>query len=235
MNLKTRAMADHHPERFFAEVFARGVLVFCVLLLCVLGGLSFVEKNFSVPSLAPKLLKEKVEIAWVQIKKTKKIEHVVEKSEFQIPTPPEKIPPKKEAPKPKAIPKTKKKIQKEEILDAAPIVENTDFGGEKATPHADFGNAEELKNQALALIIQTIEKNKHYPRRARQMGLSGKVILKITIQQGIILHIDFQQKNKTEMLNQSAMLAAEKLKGKTLPFQGDLVVNVPVEFSLKDF
>ena len=231
MNLKT--MADHHPERFFAEVFARGVLVVCVLLLCVLGGLSFVEKNFAVPSLAPKLLKEKVEIAWVQIKKPKKIEHVVEKSEFQLPTPPEKIPPKKEAPK--AVPKTKKKIQKEEILDVAPIVKNTDFGGEKATPHADFGNAEELKNQALAFIIQTIEKNKHYPRRARQMGLSGKVILKITIQQGIILHIDFQQKNKTEMLNQSAMLAATKLKGKTVPFQGDLVVNVPVEFSLKDF
>lgn len=235
MNLKTRAMADHHPERFFAEVFARGVLVFCVLLLCVLGGLSFVEKNFSVPSLAPKLLKEKVEIAWVQIKKPQKIEHVVEKSEFKIPTPPEKIPPKKEAPKPKAIPKTKKQIQKEEILDVAPSVENTDFGGEKETPHDDFGNAEDLKNQALAFIIQTIEKNKHYPRRARQMGLSGKVILKITIQQGIILHIDFQQKNQTEMLNQAAMLAAEKLKGKTLPFQGDLVVNVPVEFSLKDF
>lgn len=231
-------MADNHTETLFARRIARFVLFAAFAVLIIAGGLRVVEQSLAVPSLAPKLFKEKVELAWVKIEKPKKIEHVVEKSEFKIETPPE--PPKKvekPKPKPKPIPKIKKEIpKKEEIVDDfSPAIENEKGGEKDSAQNAFQGNAEDLKNQSLALIIQTIEKNKHYPRRARQMGLEGRVILKITIQKGIIQNIDFAQKNKTEMLNQSAMSAAEKLKGKSLPFQGDLVVNVPVEFSLKNF
>lgn len=235
LNEKGRAqkMADNHSETFFARKVARIVLGVFIFLLFFLSGLSVIEQTLAVPSLAPQLFKEKVEMAWVKIEKTQKIEHVVEKSEFKIETLSEKNPPKKEAPTPKPIPKIKKKIKKEEIVDSVPVVENTDWGGEKETPRNDFGNSDDLKNQSLALIIQTIEKNKHYPRRARQMGLTGKVVLKIGITKGIVQSIDWAEKNNSEMLNHAAIAAAEKLKGKKLPFQGDLWVRVPVEFSLK--
>ena len=232
-------MADNHKETLFARRIARFVLFAAFAVLIIAGGLRVVEQSLAVPSLAPKLFKEKVELAWVKIEKPKKIEHVVDKSEFKIETPPE--PPKKvEKPKPKPPvkkPIVKKEIpKKEEIVeDFSPAIKNEKGGEKDSAQNALQGNAEDLKNQSLALIIQTIEKNKHYPRRARQMGLEGRVILKITIQKGIIQSVDFQEKNKTEMLNQAAINAAEKLKGKSLPFKGDLVVNVPVEFSLKDF
>ena len=227
-------------EILFAQRIARAVLFFFIAIFIFLGGLKVVEKTLAVPSLSPKLFKERVELEWVKIPPKKEIIHVVEKSEIKIEIPKEEIK-KLEIKKPilkpaKPKPKIKKEIKKEpppEIIETAenPVEEK----GEVELPQKKFqGNVADLKNQSLALIIQIIEKNKHYPRRARQMGLTGKVVLKISILNGIIQNISIAQENNAQMLNSAAMSAAEKLKGKSVPLKTDFVVNVPVEFSLND-
>ena len=224
-------------EILFAQRIARAVLFFFISLIVFLGGLKIVEKTLAVPSLSPKLFKERVELEWVKIPPKKEIIHVVEKSEVKIEIPKEEIKkPEVKKPIPKPKPKIKKEIKKEPPPEIVEKIENpVEEKGEVELPQKKFqGNDTDLKNQSLALIIQIIEKNKHYPRRARQMGLTGKVVLKISIFNGVIQNITIAQENNAQMLNSAAMSAAEKLKGKSVPLKTDFVVNVPVEFSLND-
>lgn len=89
------------------------------------------------------------------------------------------------------------------------------------------------KASALALIVDVIEQNKRYPRRARQTGTEGVVVLAVRIgADGMVIAVDVARKAASNLLNRAALSAAEKLLGQRLPMKSALTVEVPVVFSL---
>lgn len=98
----------------------------------------------------------------------------------------------------------------------------------------DAANSNALRQSALALIVDTIDANKSYPRQARQNGIEGTVVLCVTIgSDGRILTVDVRKKHASVLLNRAALKAADKLIGMRLEGIGPLEVDVPVVFDLQ--
>ncbi len=100
--------------------------------------------------------------------------------------------------------------------------------------HSSDSQQNSLKESALALIVNVIEANKHYPRRARQTGIEGKVILSVAIaNDGVIHSVNIKEKHNSSLLNRAAMKAAEKLLGMRLGGMGEMRIEVPIVFKLQ--
>lgn len=193
------------------------------------------------------------------------IEHTVDKSDVKIeakPEPviepkPEPVPevkpePKPEPPppvkKPKAKPVPKPKPAPKPVPKPEPVVEpqapapeirgqaeegaSGGMGGNGAHHSA---SSDAARQSALALIVDTIDANKSYPRRARQNGIEGVVLLRVTIDSdGRISTVDVKKKHASVLLNRAALKAANKLIGMRLEGIGPLEVDVPVVFELEN-
>lgn len=192
------------------------------------------------------------------------IEHTVDKSDVKIeakPEPviepkPEPVPevkpePKPEPPppvkKPKAKPVPKPKPAPKPVPKPEPVVEpqapapeirgqaeegaSGGMGGNGAHHSA---SSDAARQSALALIVDTIDANKGY-RRARQNGIEGTVMLRVTIDSdGRISAVDVKKKHASVLLNRAALKAANKLIGMRLEGIGPLEVDVPVVFELEN-
>ena len=193
------------------------------------------------------------------------IEHTVDESDVKIdakPEPviepkPEPVPevkpePKPEPPppvkKPKPKPVSKPKPASKPAPKPEPVVEpqapapeirgqaeegaSGGMGG-SGTHHSASSDA--ARQSALALIVDTIDANKSYPRRARQNGIEGTVMLRVTIDSdGRISAVDVKKKHASVLLNRAALKAANKLIGMRLEGIGPLEVDVPVVFELEN-
>lgn len=168
------------------------------------------------------------------------------------PEPEPEPPPRIEKPKAKPVPKHKPAAKA--AVKPKPVVEPQAPPLEPQTPAPEIcGQAEEgasggaggagmhhaansnvLRQSALALIVDTIDANKSYPRRARQNGIEGTVVLRVTIgSDGRILTVDVRKKHASVLLNRAALKAADKLIGMRLEGIGPLEVDVPVVFDLQ--
>ena len=191
------------------------------------------------------------------------VEHTVAKSDFQIEkkisqpiveskSKSEIAPEPKLEPKPKPKPVNKPKVRPKPASKPAPkpepVVEpqapapeirgqaeegaSGGMGG-SGTHHSASSDA--ARQSALALIVDTIDANKSYPRRARQNGIEGVVLLRVTIDSdGRISTVDVKKKHASVLLNRAALKAANKLIGMRLEGVGPLEVDVPVAFDLKN-
>lgn len=193
------------------------------------------------------------------------IEHTVDKSDVKIeakPEPviepkPEPVPevkpePKPEPPppvkKPKAKPVPKPKPAPKPVPKPEPVVEpqapapeirgqaeEGASGGMGGTGSHHSASSDAARQSALALIVDTIDANKSYPRRARQNGIEGTVMLRVTIDSdGRISTVDVKKKHASVLLNRAALKAANKLIGMRLEGIGPLEVDVPVVFELEN-
>ncbi len=169
-----------------------------------------------------------------------------------------KLEPKPEPPPPieklKAKPVPKHKPAAKAAAKPKPVVESKAPPLEPQTPAPEIrGQAEEgasggtggdgmhhaansnvLRQSALAIIVDTIDANKSYPRRARQNGIEGTVVLRVTIGSGgRILTVDVRKKHASVLLNRAALKAADKLIGMRFEGIGPLEVDVPVVFDLQ--
>lgn len=168
------------------------------------------------------------------------------------PEPKPEPPPPIEKPKAKPVPKHKPAAKA--AAKPKPVVESKAPPLEPQTPAPEIrGQAEEgasggtggdgmhhaansnaLRQSALAIIVDTIDANKSYPRRARQNGIEGTVVLRVTIgSDGRILTVDVRKKHASVLLNRAALKAADKLIGMRLEGIGPLEVDVPVVFDLQ--
>lgn len=87
---------------------------------------------------------------------------------------------------------------------------------------------------AVAQIMAVIEANKTYPRRARQTGQEGEVVLAVLIRSdGTVERVDVLEKHASRLLNRAALSAAEPLIGAKTPLRRALTLKVPVRFDLK--
>ena len=193
------------------------------------------------------------------------IEHTVAKSDFQIekkiaepvieskpepklepkPVPKPKVRPKP-APKPKAQPRPQPQSEPKAVVQKvneslASEVKSTGSdavgasGGVGLSAGSNLGRAKQARESALAVIVNVIEANKSYPRRARQTGVEGKVLLTVRIAAGgLISSVDVKKKHRSALLNRAAARAADKLLGMRIEGALQMTVDVPVVFSLQD-
>lgn len=245
-----------------ADRFARVAVAAAALGLLAAGLLTVVQKAIAVPELTKGILRDEttVVIETVPMTPAKEplVEHLSDASDVKVeakpepvkeetpPPPPPEAPQIIEEPKPKPVVKklpVKKKPVKKNLPVARTEVKASDgtkaptalSGGDSASPAQGTasGTSAEARNAALAKIVAVIDEHKRYPRRARQTGAEGDVVLAVTIDgNGIVTGVVLKKPHASVLLNRAALKAAEPLIGVKLPLSAPLTVEVPVRFTI---
>ncbi len=242
-----------------ADRFARVAVAAAALGLLAAGLLTVVQKAIAVPELTKGILRDEttVVIETVPMTPAKEplVEHLADASDVKVeakPEPVEETPPPPEAPKvieePKPKPVVKKPSVKKKPVKKDLPVDKTEVkasdgtktptalsGGKSASPAQGTasGVLTDAQNAALAKIVAVIDEHKRYPRRARQTGAEGDVVLAVTIDgNGIVTGVVLKKPHASVLLNCAALKAAEPLIGVKLPLSAPLTVEVPVRFTI---
>ena len=244
-----------------ADWFARVAVAAAALGLLAAGLLTVVQKAIAVPELTKGILRDEttVVIETVPMTPAKEplVEHLADASDVKVEAKPEPVeetppPPPPEAPKvieepqPKPVvkkPPVKKKPVKKDLPVDKTEVKASDgakasaalSGGDSASPAQGTasGTSADARNAALAKIVAVIDEHKRYPRRARQTGAEGDVVLAVTIDgNGIVTGVVLKKPHPSVLLNRAALKAAEPLIGVKLPLSAPLTVEVPVRFTI---
>lgn len=244
-----------------ADWFARVAVAAAALGLLAAGLLTVVQKAIAVPELTKGILRDEttVVIETVPMTPAKEplVEHLADASDVKVeakpepveetpPPPPPEAPKVMEEPKPKPVvkkPPVKKKPVKKDLPVDKTEVKASDgakasaalSGGDSASPAQGTasGTSADARNAALAKIVAVIDEHKRYPRRARQTGAEGDVVLAVTIDgNGIVTGVVLKKPHASVLLNRAALKAAEPLIGVELPLSAPLTVEVPVRFTI---
>lgn len=245
-----------------ADWFARVAVAAAALGLLAAGLLTVVQKAIAVPELTKGILRDEttVVIETVPMTPAKEplVEHLANASDVKVeakpepvkeetpPPPPPEAPKVIEEPKPKPVvkkPPVKKKPVKKDLPVDKTEVKASDgakasaalSGGDSTSPTQGTasGTSADARNAALAKIVAVIDEHKRYPRRARQAGAEGDVVLAVTIDgNGIVTGVVLKKPHASVLLNRAALKAAEPLIGVKLPLSAPLTVEVPVRFTI---
>ena len=245
-----------------ADWFARVAVAAAALGLLAAGLLTVVQKAIAVPELTKGILREEttviIETVPMTPAKEPLVEHLADASDVKVeakpepvkeetpPPPPPEAPKVIEEPKPKPVvkkPPVKKKPVKKDLPVDKMEVKASDgakasaalSGGDSASPAQGTasGTSADARNAALAKIVAVIDEHKRYPRRARQTGAEGDVVLAVTIDgNGIVTGVVLKKPHASVLLNRAALKAAEPLIGVKLPLSAPLTVEVPVRFTI---
>lgn len=245
-----------------ADWFARVAVAAAALGLLAAGLLTVVQKAIAVPELTKGILRDEttVVIETVPMTPAKEplVEHLSDASDVKVeakakpepvkeePPPPPEAPKVIEEPKPKPVvkkPPVKKKPVKKDLPVDKTEVKASDgtkaptalSGGDSASSAQGTasGVSTDSQNAALAKIVAVIDEHKRYPRRARQTGEEGDVVLAVTIDgNGIVTGVVLKKPHASVLLNRAALKAAEPLIGVKLPLSAPLTVEVPVRFTI---
>ena len=244
-----------------ADWFARVAVAAATLGLLAAGLLTVVQKAIAVPELTKGILRDEttVVIETVPMTPAKEplVEHLADASDVKVeakpepveetpPPPPPEAPKVIEEPKPKPVvkkpPVKKKPVKKDLPVDKMEVKASVGAkasaalsGGDSASPAQGTasGTSADARNAALAKIVAVIDEHKRYPRRARQTGAEGDVVLAVTIDgNGIVTGVVLKKPHPSVLLNRAALKAAEPLIGVKLPLSAPLTVEVPVRFTI---
>lgn len=245
-----------------ADWFARVAVAAAALGLLAAGLLTVVQKAIAVPELTKGILRDEttVVIETVPMTPAKEalVEHLSDASDVKVeakpepvkeempPPPPPEAPKVIEEPKPKPVvkklPVKKKPVKKDLPVDKTEVKASDGAkasaalsGGDSASPAQGTasGTSADVRNAALAKIVAVIDEHKRYPRRARQTGAEGDVVLAVTIDgNGIVTDVVLKKTHASVLLNRAALKAAEPLIGVKLPLSAPLTVEVPVRFTI---
>lgn len=245
-----------------ADRFARVAVAAAALGLLAAGLLTVVQKAIAVPELTKGILRDEttVVIETVPMTPAKEalVEHLSDASDVKVeakpepvkeempPPPPPEAPKVIEEPKPKPVvkklPVKKKPVKKDLPIDKTEVKASDGAkasaalsGGDSASPAQGTasGTSADVRNAALAKIVAVIDEHKRYPRRARQTGAEGDVVLAVTIDgNGIVTGVVLKKTHASVLLNRAALKAAEPLIGVKLPLSAPLTVEVPVRFTI---
>lgn len=245
-----------------ADRFARVAVAAAALGLLAAGLLTVVQKAIAVPELTKGILRDEMTVVIETVPMTPAkeslVEHLSDASDVKVeakpepvkeetpPPPPPEAPKVIEEPKPKPVvkkPSAKKKpvkkdlpIDKTEVKASDGAKASAALSGGKSASLAQgtaSGVSTDAQNAALAKIVAVIDEHKRYPRRARQTGAEGDVVLAVTIDgNGIVTGVVLKKPHASVLLNRAALKAAEPLIGVKLPLSAPLTVEVPVRFTI---
>ena len=226
-----------------ADWFARVAVATAALGLLAAGLLTVVQKAIAVPELTKGILRDEttVVIETVPMTPAKEplVEHLANASDVKVPKvieepkpkPVVKKPPVKKKPVKKDLPVDKTEVKASDGAKASAALS----GGDSASPAQGTasGTSADARNAALAKIVAVIDEHKRYPRRARQTGAEGDVVLAVTIDgNGIVTGVVLKKPHASVLLNRAALKAAEPLIGVKLLLSAPLTVEVPVRFTI---
>lgn len=235
-----------------ADRFARVAVAVAALGLLAAGLLTVVQKAIAVPELTKGILRDEttVVIETVPMTPAKEplVEHLADASDVKVeakpepvkeempPPPPPEAPKVIEEPKPKPVVKKDLPVDKTEVKASDGAKASAALSGGKSASLAQgtaSGVSTDAQNAALAKIVAVIDEHKRYPRRARQTGAEGNVVLAVTIDgNGIVTGVVLKKTHASVLLNRAALKAAEPLIGVKLPLSAPLTVEVPVRFTI---
>lgn len=145
-------------------------------------------------------------------------------------------------PTPKPTPKQPKKpVQKKvrETPKPMPVIAPTQAPAVTATsmPPTKTETAAESKTltQTVSELVAIVNAHKFYPRRARQIGAEGVVVLEVTIDAtGQVTDIKVVDQHASALLNRAAQKAGNALMGHKTSMKRALSIRIPVRFALND-
>lgn len=136
--------------------------------------------------------------------------------------------------------KTKRESTRPQTAPSAPIAGSSADRPEgkgqalRRDSGVDAGSSHTAVNEALAMLTSEVNRNKRYPRRARQIGAEGTVVLGINIDSsGRVSRVFIAQSAGFGQLDRAAEKAAETLIGMQVPINEEVVIRLPVRFMLK--
>lgn len=160
--------------------------------------------------------------------------------------------------KKKIVKKIAKKVKTDKILKATKIIEKKDTNLEKQNTVSvkktikkvdkkelivksdAMSKKEQVENlnKYILYINNTIQKNKFYPRIAKNMGIEGKCILKFKIlKSGEIKNFTLDKKSDFSVLNKAALNILQKIgKFKAFPSylqKDEIVLKIPIKYILQ--
>ncbi len=85
----------------------------------------------------------------------------------------------------------------------------------------------------IAKIIQLLQENLYYPRRARKNGTIGQVTVRFKLSTNAVAHSIEVLSSKSEILSRAAIKTIENLSGEFPKPEEELILHVPINYSLK--
>lgn len=155
----------------------------------------------------------------------------------------EKKPEPKPKPKPAPKPRPRKKAPRRTVTTPSMMTESVAIGKGKPQAGVKGGAADGARvevsaasrQQALAVLMEAIEKNKRYPRQARRAGAQGTVMLRVRIAaNGMVKQATVSKNCGIGSLDLESARLAERLKGLNTGVTGaGFTVLVPVKYQLR--
>ncbi len=106
-------------------------------------------------------------------------------------------------------------------------------GAPGAEATANVSVSGESRDRAIARILAVIEAHKTYPRRARQTGTQGVVLLEVRLNaSGVVEDVRIAKPHGSVLLNRAATSAAKPLSGLDTSYGKAARFEIPVEFKL---
>lgn len=141
-------------------------------------------------------------------------------------------------PTPKPTPKQPKKPVQKKVLETpkpmpatAPAVTPNPMPPTKSETAAES----ETLTQTVSELVAIVNAHKFYPRRARQIGAEGVVVLGVTIDTtGQVTDIKVVDQHASALLNRAAQKAGNALLGHKTSIKRALNIRIPVRFALND-
>ena len=177
-----------------------------------------------------------IESAKTQIQEKKKEVKKVKK----VKKTPQKKPPKQKVKKKKEIAKQPQEIKKADVvigqdryLTQQQKSQSKNKIMEKQQQKRDIESPEDRYiNRHLAEIVQLLQENLYYPRRARKQGVEGKVVVKFTLTQDAEVIDSKILSSSDEILSRGALRTLENLSGEFPKPDEKLILTVPISYSL---
>jgi protein TonB len=137
----------------------------------------------------------------------------------------------------KEIPIVMPKIIKEELV-IEEITENKSVQIAKTmfqdTEAKQVRLEKEYMQEHIAKIIQLLQDNLYYPRRARKRGITGEVMVMFTLSRDAKPHSIKVLSSNSEILSNAAVKTIQDLSGKYPKPKEELVLHIPINYFLHE-
>lgn len=139
----------------------------------------------------------------------------------------------KEEPKPENVKLKEKPKTKEKPITTPRKKVTKSVGSAKQAPNINgAGQTNNEMSNALQQIVEIIEKNKRYPKRARDIGMEGQTVLIVNIDDSGTV-TDYRLRDGGNALFRRATLsAAQSLKGVKTQVRRASILKIPVRYEI---
>ena len=151
----------------------------------------------------------------------------------------------KPKPKPKLETTFRQKVIKKEVIKEPEFVEEKEETSEvmevviaknvvkEDTMTKQKRIEKEYMQEHIAKIVQLLQENLYYPRRARKRGIVGEVVIRFTLATNATVHSIKVILSNSDILSRAAIKTIENLSGEFPKPPEELTLHIPINYELK--